>query len=89
MSIYTRVLCYRWSYYSCSTLCFLASGLSESGICHYIEEQGERSIGDFVVVVAITVEQFCYELPTPGVVQYDLYHCHMQWIMTLGYVGYL
>ena len=39
-------------------ICFLASGLSESGICHYIEEQGERSIGHLVVVVAITVEQF-------------------------------
>ena len=43
----------------CSILyVFLASGLSESGICHYIEEQGERSIGHLVVVVAITVEQF-------------------------------
>ena len=37
---------------------FLASGLSVSGICHYIEEQGERSIGRLVVAVAITVEQF-------------------------------
>ena len=47
MSIYTRVLCYR----------FLASGLSVSGICHYIEEQGERLIGHLEAVIANTVEQ--------------------------------
>ena len=59
LSIYTRVLCYRWSYYGCSiSYDFLASWLSVSGICHYIEEQGERSIGHLVVVVAITMEQF-------------------------------
>ena len=40
------------------SICFLASGLAVSGICHYIEEQGERLIGHLEAVVAITVEQF-------------------------------
>ena len=71
------------------SICLLASGLSVSGICHYIEEHCEKLIGHLDAVVAITVEQFWYELPTPGVAQYDLYHCHMQWIMTLGFVGHI
>ena len=40
------------------SICFMASGLSVSGICHYIEEQGERLIGHLEAVIAITVEQF-------------------------------
>ena len=40
------------------SICFLASGLSVSGICHYIEEQGETLIGHLEAVIAITVEQF-------------------------------
>ena len=86
-SMYVSI--WAWAFSSLPLNAFLASGLSVSGICHYIQEQGERLIGHLVVVVAITVEQFWYELLTPGVTQYDLYHCHMQWIMTLGYVGYL
>ena len=39
-----------WSF--AALVMFLASGLSVSGICHYIEEQCERSMGHLVVVVA-------------------------------------
>ena len=68
-----------------ASICPLASGLSVSGIWHYIEEHCEKLIGHLDAVVGITVEQFWYELPTPGVAQYDLYHCHLSglWLWNL------
>ena len=58
MSIYTRVLCYRWSYPIAAFYMSFGSGLSVSGICHYIEEHCEKLIGHLDAAVAITVEQF-------------------------------